>query len=107
MTEPRRAGADRQDARAPRPPARAEVEIWGTGRPRREFLHVDDLADACVCLLEVYSDEAPINIGCGADLTIAELAETVRAWWASAGGCATTPTRPDGTPRKLLDVVAR
>ena len=54
-----------------------EVEIWGTGPPRREFLHVDDLADACVCLLEGYSDEAPINVGCGADLTIAELAEKV------------------------------
>ena len=57
----------------------AEVEIWGTGRPRREFLHVDDLADACVHLLKVYSGEMHINVGCGADLTIAELAEKVRA----------------------------
>ena len=81
-----------------------EVEIWGTGRPRREFLHVDDLADACVHLLEVYSDEAPINIGCGADLTIAELAEKVRAVVGFAGRLRVDPTRPDGTPRKLLDI---
>ena len=81
-----------------------EVEIWGTGRPRREFLHVDDLADACVHLLEVYSDEAPINIGCGADLTIAELAEKVRAVVGFTGRLRFDPGRPDGTPRKLLDV---
>ena len=81
-----------------------EVEIWGTGRPRREFLHVDDLADACVCLLEGYSDEAPINIGCGADLTVAELAEAVRAVVGFSGRLRFDSTRPDGTPRKLLDV---
>ena len=81
-----------------------EVEIWGTGRPRREFLHVDDLADACVHLLEVYSDEAPINIGCGADLTIAELAEKVRTVVGFAGRLRFDPARPDGTPRKLLDI---
>ena len=81
-----------------------EVEIWGTGRPRREFLHVDDLADACVHLLEVYDDEAPINVGCGADLTIAELAEKVRAVVGFTGRLRFDPTRPDGTPRKLLDV---
>jgi GDP-L-fucose synthase len=81
-----------------------EVEIWGTGRPRREFLHVDDLADACVCLLEGYSDEAPINVGCGADLTIAELAEKVRAAVGFSGRLRFDATRPDGTPRKLLDV---
>jgi GDP-L-fucose synthase len=81
-----------------------EVEIWGTGRPRREFLHVDDLAEACVHLLEVYSDEAPINVGCGADLTIAELAEKVRAVVGFAGRLRFDPTRPDGTPRKLLDI---
>jgi GDP-L-fucose synthase len=81
-----------------------EIEIWGTGRPRREFLHVDDLAEACVHLLEVYSDEAPINVGCGADLTIAELAEKVRAVVGFAGRLRFDPTRPDGTPRKLLDI---
>jgi GDP-L-fucose synthase len=82
----------------------SEVEIWGTGTPRREFLHADDLADACVHLLEVYSDEAPINIGCGADLSIAALAEKVRAVVGFAGRLRFDPTRPDGTPRKLLDV---
>ena len=81
-----------------------EVEIWGTGRPRREFLHVDDLADACVRLLEAYSDEAPINVGCGADLTIAELAEKVRAVVGFEGRLRFDPERPDGTPQKLLDV---
>jgi GDP-L-fucose synthase len=81
-----------------------EVEIWGTGRPRREFLHVDDLADACIHLLEVYSDELHINIGCGEDLTIAELAETVRRVVGFKGALCFNPERPDGTPRKLLDV---
>jgi GDP-L-fucose synthase len=80
------------------------VEIWGTGRPRREFLHVDDLADACVRLLQGYSDEAPINVGCGADLTIAELAEKVRAAVGFNGRLRFDATHPDGTPRKLLDV---
>ena len=82
----------------------AAVEVWGTGRPRREFLHVDDLADACVRLLEVYSDEVPINVGCGEDLAIAELAERVRRVVGFAGALRFDPTRPDGTPRKLLDV---
>jgi GDP-L-fucose synthase len=81
-----------------------EVEIWGTGRPRRELLHVDDLADACVRLLEDYSDEAPINVGSGTDLTIAELAEAVRAVVGFEGRLRFDPARPDGTPRKLLDV---
>jgi GDP-L-fucose synthase len=80
-----------------------EVEIWGTGRPRREFLHVDDLADACVHLLEKYSEEAPINVGCGTDLTIEELAEKVRAVVGFEGRLRYDPQRPDGTPRKLLD----
>ncbi|MGH6901956.1 MAG: GDP-L-fucose synthase family protein [Geminicoccaceae bacterium] len=82
----------------------AEAEVWGSGRPRREFLHVDDLADACVRLLEVYSDELPINLGCGEDLTIAELAEQVRRVVGFAGRLRFDPERPDGTPRKLLDV---
>ena len=80
-----------------------EVEIWGTGRPRRELLHVDDLADACVHLLEVYSAEAHVNVGCGADLTIAELAETVRRVVGFEGRLRYDSERPDGTPRKLLD----
>jgi GDP-L-fucose synthase len=81
----------------------AEVEIWGSGRPRREFLHVDDLAEACVRLLEVYSDELPINVGCGIDLTIAELAEKLRAVVDFDGRLRFDPERPDGAPRKLLD----
>jgi GDP-L-fucose synthase len=80
-----------------------EVEIWGTGRPRREFLHVDDLADACVHLLQVYSGELHINVGCGEDLTIAELAEQVRAVVGFEGRLRYNSERPDGTPRKLLD----
>jgi GDP-L-fucose synthase len=82
----------------------AEVEIWGTGRPRREFLHVDDLADACLHLLKVYSAEVPINVGCGADLSIAELAEKVRAVVGFKCRLHFDPGRPDGTPQKLLDV---
>jgi GDP-L-fucose synthase len=88
----------------------AEVEVWGSGRPRREFLHVDDLADACVHLLEAYGDatvepSSPwINVGCGADLTIAELAEQIRAVVGFAGRLRFNPERPDGTPQKLLDV---
>jgi GDP-L-fucose synthase len=82
----------------------AEVEIWGTGRPRREFLHVDDLADACLHLLKVYSAEVPINVGCGADLSIAELAEKVRAVVGFKGRLRFDPGRPEGTPQKLLDV---
>jgi GDP-L-fucose synthase len=82
----------------------AEVEVWGTGRPRREFLHVDDLADACVRLLEVYSDEAPINVGCGTDLTIAELADKVQTVVGFEGRLRFDLERPDGAPRKLLDI---
>src|SRR5262249_22065853 len=70
------------------------VPVWGSGRPRREFLHVDDLADASVCLLRRYSDEAPINIGCGEDLTIAELAGLVREIVGYPGELAFDPTRP-------------
>jgi GDP-L-fucose synthase len=80
-----------------------EIEIWGTGTPRREFLHVDDLADACVRLLEMYSDELPINVGCGTDMTIGELAQKVRAIVGFEGRLRYDPAHPDGTPRKLLD----
>jgi GDP-L-fucose synthase len=82
----------------------AEVEIWGTGQPRREFLHVDDLADACIHLLKVYSDAQHVNVGCGIDLTIAELAELVRRTVGFEGRLRYNTERPDGTPRKLLDV---
>jgi GDP-L-fucose synthase len=80
------------------------VEIWGTGRPRREFLHVDDLADACIHLLLRYSDELHVNIGCGEDITIIELANLLRDVTGYAGELRFDPSRPDGTPRKLLDI---
>jgi GDP-L-fucose synthase len=80
------------------------VTVWGSGRPRREFLHVDDLADACVFLLE--RDDAPelVNVGTGIDLTIAELAELVRDVVGFGGEIVYDQSKPDGTPRKLLDV---
>ncbi|NEA17059.1 GDP-L-fucose synthase family protein [Streptomyces halstedii] len=81
-----------------------EVTLWGSGSPRREFLHVDDLASACVRLLEAYDDTEPVNIGCGEDLTIRELAETVREVTAYQGHIVWDTSKPDGTPRKLLDV---
>jgi len=80
------------------------VEIWGTGSPRREFLHVDDLADAVVYLLQNYDGEAMVNIGWGEDVTIRELAEMVMSAIGYTGELAFDPTKPDGTPRKLLDV---
>ena len=80
-----------------------EVVVWGTGSPRREFLHVDDLADACVYLVENYSSEEFVNVGWGRDLSIAELAETVRAVVGFEGEIVYDRTKPDGTPRKLLD----
>ena len=84
--------------------AAPEVTLWGSGSPRREFLHVDDLATACVRLLESYDGEDPVNIGCGDDLTIRELAETVRDVTEYQGEIAWDTSKPDGTPRKLLDV---
>lgn len=82
----------------------AEVVVWGSGSPRREFLHVDDLAHACLHLLEQYDDDAPINIGTGVDVTIKELAETVADVVGFIGTLTWDTTKPDGTPRKLLDV---
>ena len=82
----------------------ATVTLWGTGTPRREFLFVDDLADACVFLMQRYSDTAPINVGCGTDLTIRELAESIARAVGYRGSFAFDTSRPDGTPRKLLDV---
>jgi GDP-L-fucose synthase len=78
------------------------IEIWGTGTPRREFLHVDDLADACVFLLKNYSDEEHVNVGSGTDLTIAQLARLVCDVVGFEGGITTDPAKPDGTPRKLM-----
>jgi GDP-L-fucose synthase len=83
---------------------RQEVVVWGTGKARREFLHVDDLADACVFLMKNYSDAMHINIGTGEDLTIGELAETVRRIVHPAATIVYDTSRPDGAPRKLLDV---
>jgi GDP-L-fucose synthase len=78
------------------------VEIWGTGTPRREFLHVDDCADACVFLLEGYDDAGIVNIGVGDDVTIAEFAETLARVVGWAGRFDYDRARPDGTPRKLV-----
>jgi GDP-L-fucose synthase len=80
-----------------------EVVIWGTGTPLREFLHVDDLADAAVFLLRHYSDEGFINVGSGEEVSIRELAGLVARAAGFHGRIATDPSRPDGTPRKLLD----
>ncbi|NHC16459.1 GDP-L-fucose synthase family protein, partial [Motilibacter deserti] len=80
------------------------VQLWGTGTPRREFLHVEDLARACVALLERYDDPETINIGVGEDVTIRELAETVAGVVGYQGELEFDTSRPDGTPRKLLDV---
>ncbi len=82
----------------------ASVEIWGTGTPKREFLHVDDLADACYYLLENYSGIELVNIGYGSDLTIRELAEMVKEVVGYTGDLQFNTSKPDGTPRKLMDV---
>ena len=80
------------------------VTLWGSGTPRREFLHVDDLAAACVHLLEHYDDSLPTNIGCGEDINISELAATIAEVVGFDGTISWDTSRPDGTPRKLLDV---
>ncbi len=82
---------------------RPTMTLWGTGSPRREFLHADDLADACVMLLETYSSGEIINVGSGEDVTIKELAELVRAAVGYEGEITWDTTQPDGTPRKLMD----
>jgi GDP-L-fucose synthase len=82
----------------------ADVVVWGTGTPRREFLYVDDLADACIHLMKNYSSGELINIGTGEDITIAEFAQVVAAVIGYGGAIRFDPSRPDGTPRKLLDV---
>lgn len=80
------------------------LTLWGTGTPRREFLHVDDLADACVFLMKTYSGEGPVNIGVGHDVTIRELADLIADVVGFKGSFAFDTTKPDGTPRKLVDV---
>ena len=83
---------------------RREVTVWGTGKVRRELLHVDDLADACLFLLENYDDERTINIGTGEDATVTEIADRVRSVVYPAAEIVYDASKPDGTPRKLLDV---
>jgi len=78
--------------------------VWGTGKPRREFLHVDDLASACVLILEKYDSPEIINLGCGEDISIRELAELICDVVGFDGELAWDTTKPDGTPRRLLDV---
>lgn len=80
------------------------VELWGTGAPMREFLHADDLAEACVHLMETYNDSTLVNIGTGVDITIKELAETIKAEVGYEGDIIWNTDKPDGTPRKLMDV---
>jgi GDP-L-fucose synthase len=79
------------------------VTIWGTGTPKREFLHVDDLADACYFLLQNYNEKGLVNIGCGKDVSIKELAELIVAEVGYEGRLVFDTTKPDGTPRKLMD----
>ncbi len=81
-----------------------QVTIWGTGSPRREFLHVDDLADACLFLMQNYDDEAIVNVGVGEDISIRDLAGLVKDIVGFRGEIVHDISRPDGTPRKLLDV---
>ncbi len=80
------------------------VELWGTGSPMREFLHADDLAAACVYLMKTYNDSTLVNIGTGVDVTIRELAEQIKAVVAYEGEIVWNTEKPDGTPRKLMDV---
>ncbi|MFY8127315.1 MAG: GDP-L-fucose synthase family protein [Chitinophagaceae bacterium] len=82
----------------------ASVTLWGTGSPMREFLHVDDLAAACFYLMQHYSDKGLVNVGCGYDVTIKQLAELVKAKVDFEGEIVWDTTKPDGTPRKLMDV---
>jgi len=80
-----------------------QLHVWGTGRPRREFLHVEDCADALLLLLQTYSDPLPINVGFGEDVALADLARIVASIVGFEGEIVFDPGKPDGTPRKLLD----
>lgn len=81
-----------------------EVVIWGTGTPRREFLYADDLADACIFLMQNYDEKELVNVGCGEDVSIKELAHTIKEIIGYEGNLVFDTSKPDGTPRKLLDV---
>jgi GDP-L-fucose synthase len=81
----------------------SEVVVWGSGTPRREFLHVDDLADAAVYLMRTYDEEAPVNVGWGEDVSIADLARKICEITGFTGELRFDSSKPDGTPRKLLD----
>jgi GDP-L-fucose synthase len=81
-----------------------EVVVWGSGTPRREFLHADDMADACFYLMKNYNEEGLINIGVGEDLSIKELAEMIKEITGYTGKISFDRSKPDGTPRKLLDI---
>ena len=81
-----------------------EVTVWGSGTPRREFLHADDMADACVFLMNNYDEPGLINIGVGEDISIKELAEMIAGITGYSGQIVFDKTKPDGTPRKLMDV---
>src|ERR1700676_3539689 len=82
----------------------SNVTVWGTGTPRREFLYVDDMADACIHLMKTYSSDELVNIGTGEDITIADFARLVATVVGYTGKISFDPSRPDGTPRKMLDV---
>jgi GDP-L-fucose synthase len=82
----------------------AEVEVWGTGTPKREFLHVDDLAEACYHIMQTYNGSVSVNIGTGKDISIKELAELIQKIVGFKGRIRWNSDKPDGTPRKLLDV---
>ena len=81
-----------------------EVKIWGTGSPLREFLHSDDLASALVLLMDVYEHEDTINVGSGLEVTIAELARLMKEVTGFSGALTFDPSKPDGTPRKIMDI---
>lgn len=82
----------------------SQVVIWGTGSPLREFMHADDLADACVYLMKHYNDKQPVNVGVGEDISIIQLAELIKKLVGFKGRIVLDATKPDGTPRKILDV---
>jgi GDP-L-fucose synthase len=83
---------------------RSSITLWGTGTPRREFLHADDMASACLFLMDNYNELGQVNIGCGEDISIHELAHLIARIVGYSGNILTDPTQPDGTPRKLMDV---
>ena len=83
---------------------KSELVIWGTGKPKREFLHVDDLAEACLFLMEKYDEPGPINVGTGKDISIVDLIKLIKSIVGYSGNIIHDLTKPDGTPRKLLDV---